>query len=168
VCAVCVCVCACLCVCVRCVCLCVCACVCFCVRVCVCVCVCVWVCVCLRARACVCGGHPTIFVCSQSHHCRSIELARVRVHVGVVYNDVNGDGKRQVLVGGKGGEGGIPNAKISVCVSLISVADCPCGLCQCLCIWRCVHVRERLRVSRAAAFVMACTHSAPSMREGGG
>ena len=87
------------------------------------------------------------------------------MHVGVVYNDVNGDGKRQVLVGGKGGEGGIPNAKISVCVSLISVADCPCSLCQCLCIWRCVHVRERLHVSRAAAFVRACTHSAPSMAQ---
>ncbi len=42
--------------------------------------------------------------------CRPI----VRARAGVVYNDVNGDGKRQVLVGGKGGEGGVPNAKISV------------------------------------------------------
>jgi hypothetical protein len=36
---------------------------------------------------------------------------------GVVYNDRNRDGKRQVVVGGKGTEGGIPNVKISMCVT---------------------------------------------------
>lgn len=35
---------------------------------------------------------------------------------GVVYNDVNSDGKRQVLLGGRGGEGGVPNAVISMYV----------------------------------------------------
>ena len=43
-------------------------------------------------------------------------LAATCMRAGVVYNDVNGDGKRQLLVGGKGGEGGVPNAIISVYV----------------------------------------------------
>ncbi len=43
-------------------------------------------------------------------------LAATCMGAGVVYNDANGDGKRQIVAGGKGGEGGVPNAIISVYV----------------------------------------------------
>ena len=69
----------------------------------------------------VCAG-PTLFklLCSVSSCTLVLSLPCVGHcwHAGVVYNDANGDGKRQLVVGGKGSEGGVPNARISVYVTV--------------------------------------------------
>ena len=66
-------------------------------------------------------GWPSIKFNAPVNHvviclCSAVIPVGAPVAAGVVYNDLNGDGRRQNVVGGKNNERGIPNVQLSVYV----------------------------------------------------